>query len=755
MLYSNTIRTAVAALYILSFLHLDAQKFLPFKLQETGQTTSYTSTQGEDCDFLINTQSFTSNGDGTITDNNTLLMWQQTDGGEMTIENAETYCDNLTLAGYSDWRLPTGIELFSINNYNHLNPALDTTYFTKTLAEYWWTSEKQADDLTKIWVVNAGGGIGAHPKSETISAGGTKRFHVRAVRNVVSTTFSFSHFTDNGNGTVSDNFTGLTWQKTQPANTMTWEEALAYCHTVTLGGKSDWRLPNVKELQSLNDVTLFKPSFDKNYFTGVVSGNYWSSTSMFQNTVKAWDLNVDYGIVSYNDKTIKEQVLLVRGGMDKKDLNFTDVLIPGSEYEMGDHKGHYDPSHPNDEIPVHLVIVDSFFMSKTEITNQQFVTFLNVSLLAGSIQITNNKAHFTGDTNTIYYTNQYAPYYSIGYDGAMFSVTDFRANHPVVGVMWAGAAAFCNWLSQQNGLVECFTPGTWNCNFSNSGYRLATEAEWEHAGRGGHTNPYLKYENGNTVDITQANLPNSLDPYETGSYPLTTPAGFYDGTLKQKSDYNWPGSASTYQTSDGANGYGLYDMQGNVWEFIWDWYGNNYYSSSPYDNPKGPDAGSIMPDGKAYRSMRGGNWYNGIDSNNVNDGHSRVSNRDPSYFRGPQDPNHPWYHVGFRVARKYTESPTGMNEGKESLPSGIQLNQNYPNPFQRSTSIIFCLPHEGEVTLKVYDSFGMCVAILLDENLPGGIHTCQWDADNFPVGVYLCKLQMTNQLLVKKMILIK
>lgn len=133
------------------------------------------------------------------------------------------------------------------------------------------------------------------------------------------------------------------------------------------------------------------------------------------------------------------------------------------------------------------------------------------------------------------------------------------------------------------------------------------------------------------------------------TYPWTTPVGFYNGQLRLKSEYNWPGSASSYQTSDGANSFGLYDMAGNVWEFVNDWYGNNYYSISPYDNPKGPDSGSVMPDGKPYRGMRGGNWYNGYTTTGVNDGHSSVSNRNPSYYRGPQYPNHPWYHVGFRV----------------------------------------------------------------------------------------------------------
>ncbi len=733
---------------------LDAQQNLPFRLPDSGQTDSYTATNGEDSDFIINPPSFTDNGDGTVTDNITGLMWQKTDGGEMTWENAVAFCGNLSLANLTDWRLPVSIELFSLNNYNHLNPALNPVYFTTTQAEYWWTSETQADDATKVWVVNAGGGIGAHPKTETISSGGTKRFHVRAVRNLVSHTTPGSHFTDNGNGTITDNYTGLRWQKIQSANTMTWEEALAYSHTVTLDGKTDWRLPNVKELQSLNDVSLFKPSFDKIIFPDVIAGNFWSSTTMFQTDSKAWDINIDYGIVSYNDKAIKENVILVRGGLDNKDLNFIEVSIPGGEYEMGDHNGHYDPSHPNDEIPVHSVKVDSIYMSKTEITNNQFLAFLNTSLLAGTVQVSNNKVHLTGDTNTLYYTYQYAPYYSIGYDGNMFSMADFRSNHPVVGVMWCGAVAFCNWLSQQNGLDECFNLTTWDCDFTKEGYRLATEAEWEHAGRGGHLNPYLKYPNGNTVDITQANLPNSGDPYETGSLPMTTPVGFYDGTLKQKSDFNWPGSATTYQTSDGANGYGLYDMQGNVWEFIWDWYGNGYYSVSPFDNPKGPDAGSVMPDGKPYRSMRGGNWYNGIDSNNVNDGHSRVSNRDPSYFRGPLDPNHPWYHVGFRVARNYNGMISGVNDSGSSSV-GFQQFRNYPNPFQISTSVRFVLPEAGNVTLKVFNSFGKCVATLLNEQMNSGSHMVNWNTAEFPAGMYLCKLQMDNKISTIKMILIK
>jgi len=754
MLYLKRRMIIIAIITGLFFTQLEAQKLLPFRLPDTGQTGSYTSSPGEDADFAINPLSFTDNGDGTITDNNTLLMWQKTDGGEMTIESATTYCSNLELAGFSDWRLPTGIELFSINHYNYLNPALDTNYFTKTVAQYWWTSETQADDPSKVWVVNAGGGIGAHPKTETVSAGGTRLFHVRAVRTPVTTTFPVSHFTDNSDGTIRDNFTGLTWQKIQSPDAMTWEDALTYCGDLSLAGKNDWRLPNVKELQSLNDVTLSKPSFNKNYFTNVLAGNYWSSTTMVNTATVAWDINVDYGIVSYNPKMVQENVLAVRGGFDNRDLNITEVSIPGGEYEMGDHNGHYDPSHPNDEIPVHLVKVDSFNMCRTETTNQQFLAFLNSSLLSGTIGVTNNMAHLTGDTNTLYITHQDASFYSIGYDGNVFFLADFRGNHPVNGVMWFGAAAYCNWLSRNNGLQECYTLPSGDCNFSLDGYRLPTETEWEYAGRGGHLNPYYKFENGNVVDVNQANLPNSGDPYEIGDYPLTTPAGFYDGSLRLKSDYNWPGSAATYQTSDGANGYGLYDMQGNVWEFLNDWYGNDYYSSSPYDNPTGPATGSVMPDGKAYRSMRGGNWYNGIDSNNMNDGHSRVSNRDPSYFRGPQDPNHPWYHVGFRAMRKYSPL-TGIGENENSKAGTSLEIKNYPNPFNRSTTIRYYVDHTSSISVKVSDSFSREIAMLVNETKSPGWYSVLWDVSAVGNGVYFCTFSDGQHQSTIKMVVIK
>jgi hypothetical protein len=283
-------------------------------LQDTGQTTSYTNTKGEDSDFNYHVPNFIDNGDGTVTDQNTGLMWQKEDGGEMTFENAASYCKSLTLGGRNDWRLPNSHELFGLNSFDNVNPAINTTKFTKTLAEYWWSSDVRVDLASNVWVTNAGGGVGAHPKTETLSAGGTKKFHTRAVRTSSVITLPAVHFKDNGDGTITDNYTGLIWQKTGSSAILTWEEALAYANGLTLTGKTDWRLPNIKELQSLNDEKLAKPSFNKTFFPGVLSGNFWSSTTQVNTSSRAWDLNVEYGIVSYNEKSIRENVLLVRGG---------------------------------------------------------------------------------------------------------------------------------------------------------------------------------------------------------------------------------------------------------------------------------------------------------------------------------------------------------------------------------------------------------------------------------------------------------
>ncbi len=319
------------------------------------------------------------------------------------------------------------------------------------------------------------------------------------------------------------------------------------------------------------------------------------------------------------------------------------ALIPAGTFEMGDHHGFVDPRHGSDETPLHTVRLDAFHMGINDVTTKAYCEFLNSALAQKSITVRDGGVFLTGGGDLLCETRERSPYSRIGWDGKAFAVLDKKDVHPVVCIRWHGAAAYCNWLSVQMKRPLCYDTKTWDCDFNKSGYRLPTEAEWEYAARGGQQSPYRKFPWGDVADAAKANWPESKNPFRSGPLPWTTPAGFFDGSLRRKADFGWPGEQESFQTANGANGYGLYDMAGDVWQFVNGWYGRDYYAYSPTNNPAGPDQGSVMPDGNAYRGMRGGNWYNG------ENGHSRVSNRNPSYYRGPQDPDHPYYHIGFRV----------------------------------------------------------------------------------------------------------
>ena len=294
------------------------------------------------------------------------------------------------------------------------------------------------------------------------------------------------------------------------------------------------------------------------------------------------------------------------------------VYIPGGEFEMGNH---FDPDEGwGNELPVHAVLVDAFFMSTCEITNSQYCDFLN-SAYPAQLKVVNGVVYASSDSGNSYPycdTHSYDADSQIDFSDPDFSVRtkDGRdmSDDPMVQVSWYGAAAYCNWLSEQDGYEACYDLSTWDCDFSKHGYRLPTEAEWEYAACGGAHSPYIRFGWGDTISHSQANYyakPASYtyDVSPTGGYhplwnsvsPFTSPVGFFDGTMKYKVDYNWPGSATSYQTTSGANGYGLYDMMGNVWEWCNDWYDANYYDVSPYDNPTGPAGGS-------ERVFRGGGW---------------------------------------------------------------------------------------------------------------------------------------------------
>lgn len=274
------------------------------------------------------------------------------------------------------------------------------------------------------------------------------------------------------------------------------------------------------------------------------------------------------------------------------------VLIPAGEFEMGDH---HDGGVCCGTLPLHAVHIDAFYMDRFEVTNQQYADALNWAWAQGNLITVTGGVVYKFNSGTSYpycYTTTASSYSRITWNGSVFGVVGQalppgdpgnKTNHPMVMVSWYGAAAYANWRSAVEGRTPSYDTTTWECNFAAAGYRLPTEAEWEKAARGGNQSPYYRYPWGDSIDESKANYWSSGDPYESGNYPWTTPVGYYNGS-------------QTPPGTDMANGYGLYDMSGNVWEWCNDWWGDSYYASSPYSNPTGPASGS-------YRVLRGGSWY--------------------------------------------------------------------------------------------------------------------------------------------------
>jgi hypothetical protein len=121
-------------------------------------------------------------------------------------------------------------------------------------------------------------------------------------------------YTVNPNGTVSDNTTGLIWQQEDDNTGRTWEQALAYCENLTLDSQADWRLPNIKELESIADDSRVFPAIDTAAFPNTDSSGCWSSTTYAGYTDLAWYVDFYDGNVYIDDKYGSYYARCVRGG---------------------------------------------------------------------------------------------------------------------------------------------------------------------------------------------------------------------------------------------------------------------------------------------------------------------------------------------------------------------------------------------------------------------------------------------------------
>jgi formylglycine-generating enzyme required for sulfatase activity len=241
--------------------------------------------------------------------------------------------------------------------------------------------------------------------------------------------------------------------------------------------------------------------------------------------------------------------------------------------------------------------------------------------------------------------------------------------NPVERTQWTDAVRFCNECSARESLTPCYDLKTWACNFEANGYRLPTEAEWEYACRAGTSTTYSC----------------GADPAELARYAWFKP---HSGGKTQPVGEKLP------------NRWGLYDMHGNVWQWCHDYYGENYYKTSPRDNPTGPAAGKM-------RVLRGGAW-------DCNPEKCRAAYRFKE-FPVYSDACFGADSYGFRRVRKAGETPstargqahsprpTAQGKAKEDKPSPQPPGEHAEEKINRAHlkgTIVFVSDRSG--TLKIW-----------------------------------------------------
>ncbi len=322
---------------------------------------------GQNANYPGTSPRYVNNGDGTVTDMVTGLMWQQTldhngDGlinynDKLTYDEILAMVSTCTTGGHEDWRLPSIKEQYSLMNFNGrdvsgysgstagLIPFINTEYFGYNYGET-AAGERIIDvqcastnnfvgNNSMVFGVNfADGRIKGYGKT---MMGQPKKFNYLLVRG--NTNYGKNSFTDNGDGTITDAATGLMWMQDDSKSGMNWNDALSYAETFTYAGHSDWRLPDAKELQSIVDYTrspqttssaaidpLFKSTQITNEAGEVDYPFYWSSTthaSWATGNEGAWGIYVCFGRAMGNE-------LAMPGGIPTG-INWTDIHGAGAQ----------------------------------------------------------------------------------------------------------------------------------------------------------------------------------------------------------------------------------------------------------------------------------------------------------------------------------------------------------------------------------------------------------------------------------------
>ncbi|MBT4576673.1 MAG: SUMF1/EgtB/PvdO family nonheme iron enzyme [Candidatus Cloacimonetes bacterium] len=347
-----------------------------------------------------------------------------------------------------------------------------------------------------------------------------------------------------------------------------------------------------------------------------------------------------------------------------------------------------------------VTITYDFEMGKYETTTSKYCEMLNFALSQNELLILPNESilNLNGDQQELLDLDSGSC--QIEFVDNAFNVLDGTEQLPIVEVTWFGAAFYCNMLSRMNGGNELYNLQNWDCaTYSESGFRLPTEAEWEYTAR---------YNDGRI--------------YPWGNEPP-------DSTRVNCFDFGVAGLAEVGSYSPlGDSQLGLCEMNGNVWEWCNDWFGE--YSDEPQIDPIGPQTG-------IRKVIRGAGWFSPTDQ-------LPAANRSRNY----QD--HSYYDFGFRIVNFSMPSSTEP-ELENSYHSFI-----YPNPWiiNSNVDIKFSLNSGSINKVEIYTIKGQKIrSIEADANI------ASWDGKDksgkkIASGIYLCKIFSNSKKITSKKLLV-
>ena len=427
-------------------------------------------------------------------------------------------------------------------------------------------------------------------------------------------------------------------------------------------------------------------------------------------SISLWGVSLDpveqYNVNYWNEYYDAEPTPPTTTEKGPENLDF--VLLLEGTFEMGDH------IDPINEIYLqttgYTVTLSPFIMASKEVAVSQYVAFLN------TVDINEYEGVECIDLDD--------PECQIEYVSGVFKAKSSEmTNLPVVEVTWYGALAFCNYLSQHDGLEECYVGTEWVQK--KNGWRLPTEAEFEYAIRGGEgcteeNNTYYRFF---WSDNSADHVHDHANYYGTGGVDT------------------WHGLSPV--ASFAPNQFGIYDLSGNAFEWVFDPWTWPTYLKGAVEDPIGEGSWNYPE----WRTIRGGGF----------NFHWQACRNG---YRSSEHKAKAHSYIGFRIARNGNDTTISINP-QQDIPDRFQLFPAYPNPFSRKTILSYQLLEEKFTQIIAYNSLGQKIKTLFAGYVTkNDIHKVSWNGYDdagrpLPGGLYFFRLIVGNRFTTRKVLLLR